>query len=318
MTCVEAMGCRLLAVGVGLLVAACGLWDPTGPRFVITGSLVDDEGRAIACAVVSDGEASTLTDDRGRYRLGLRGEAVTASKPLHASLSWVPDPGAQPTRTLDRSARLPAVAFSTQEGAAGFRGLASHVARGGRVFPWPGTGLNALDALLLVTPRGWTAAEVRAVLDWVRRGGRLILCGEWGGYAGQDPETMRALAAPAGVDVTGGTVRTAAEDAFAVTVPRPSWQALAASLGGQPVTLFGAADLALSGEARPLLIARRGYVVLAVGTPRVLAAVAPLGYGKVMVIGDSSLWRDEASLGGGQANIALGGNGPLLEALLVW
>jgi hypothetical protein len=267
---------------------------------------------------VSDGDATTLSDDQGRYRLGVRKDAVTVSKPLLGRLSWVPEPGEQPLRTLRGTSRLPAAGLATQDAEAGFSGMAGLVARVARRLPWPGTPLGKLDVLLLVTPRRWLFSEVRAVLDWVRRGGSLILCGEWGGYVGQDLETVQALAAPAGIEVTGGTVRTAATDAFAVAVPWPAWQGVTASLEGKPVMLFGAADLAITGEARPLLVTSRGYVVMAEGTPRVLAAVGPLGLGKVVVVGDSSLWRDEDSSGAGQPNIELGGNGSLLQALLVW
>jgi hypothetical protein len=318
MTCAEAVARGILAVGLSLSLAACGLWDPQAPRFVVTGSLVDVEGRPVSCAVVSDGEASTLSDDQGRYRLGLRQDAVTVSKPLLGRTSWVPEPGEQPRRTLMGPSRLPTAGLATQDAEAGFSGMAGTVARVARRLPWPGTPLGMLDVLVLVTPRRWPASEVRALVDWVRRGGNLILCGEWGGYVGQDLETVQALAAPAGIEVTGGTVRTAATDEFAVAVPWPAWQGLTAALEGRPVMLFGAADLAISGEARPLLVTSRGYVVLAAGTPRVLAAVGPLGLGKVVVVGDSSLWRDEDSSGGGQPNIELGGNGRLLQALLVW
>jgi hypothetical protein len=285
---------------------------------VVTGVLVDGGGKPVAGAVVSDGVGSTLSDDQGRYVLGVRAEALTASKPLLGRLSWVPERGEQPPRTLSGRGWPPVGALAPHLLDADFSGMAAIAARSTRLVSWPGTPLGELDVLVLVTPRGWSNADVRAVLGWVRRGGRLILCGEWGGYAGQDLEAVRGLAAPAGIELTGGTVRTAAEDAFSVEVHQPAWRGLAVALGGEPVRLFGAAELALSGEARPLLVAARGYVVLATGGTRVLAAVGPLGYGKIVVLGDSSLWRDEDSTGVGRANIALGGNGRLLEALLVW
>ena len=317
-TCAETLWGALLPCGLALWLAGCGWWEGDRPRFVVTGSLIDGVGQPVAGAVITDGAAATLSDDQGRYRLGVRRETLAVSKPRCPRVSWEPVPGEQPARTLAAREHPVRVGVDPRGDQAAFRGLGELLARTARLAEWPGGSPGALDVLLLVTPRGWSGADVGAVLRWVRSGGRLILCGEWGGYAGQDVETMRALAEPAGVEVVGGTVRTAAEDDFVVQVSRPAFQGLATALGGRPVTLIGATELSVGGEARPLLVAPRGYVVLAEVGSRVVAAVGPLGLGKIIVLGDSSLWLDEDSTGSGQANIALGGNSRLLEALLVW
>ncbi|MEB3221514.1 MAG: DUF4350 domain-containing protein [Candidatus Sericytochromatia bacterium] len=317
-TFAEALWRALLPCGLALWLAGCGWWEADTPRFLVTGSLVDGAGQPVAGAVVTDGAAATLSDDQGRYRLGVRRDMLAVSKPRCPRVSWKPVPGEQPVRTLAAREHPVRVGVDPRGDQAAFRGLRELLARTTRLADWPGGHPGALDVLLLVTPRGWSGSEVGAVLRWVRGGGRLILCGEWGGYAGQDVETMRALAGPAGVDFGGGTVRTAAEDDFVVQVLRPAYQGLASALGGRPVTLIGVTALSVGGEARPLLVAPRGYVVLAEVGSRVVAAAGPLGLGKIIVLGDSSLWRDEDSTGSGQANLVLGGNSRLLEALLVW
>lgn len=300
-----------------VLTLSWGCGEAEGALFTATGAVQDEAGRPVAGAVVTDGLVSTLTDDAGRYRLAVRRTALRVVKPGRTPSRWVPEAGPQPTCVLRplRGGRGVACNRRAEEG---FQALHRAAEAVGGLRVWPGTALEDLDVLLLVTPRGVGGAEVRRVMRWVHEGGRLIVCGEWAGYPGLDVETVEALSRPAGITFTGGTLKGLAPATFAYRAARPGWSSLAEAVGPEPLALFGAGEVAVAGEARPLLTAPGAYVVLSTAAAPLLGAVGPYGSGKVFALGDSSLWRDEDSSDSGRPNFSLGGNRRLFEALLVW
>lgn len=316
MTCAEWLRARAFAAAVLVGSVGCGAGEQA--LFVVTGRVCDEAGQPLPGAVVTDGAVSTLTDDAGRYRLAVRHAEITVIKPQYLSGRWTAEAGTQPLRTLVSRPGVPTLAIDGRASSGGLSEVTRTVAAWGGLVPWPGTSLSRLDILLLITPQRWRAEEIRQVGRWVQAGGRLIVCGEWAGYPGLDLATVHALIRPAGITFTGGTLKATTPEAFTFRVPRPAWASLATALGGEPVVLFGAAELGLSAEARPVLVAPQGYVVLSARPAPVLAAVGPCGAGKVFVIGDSSLWRDEASGDDGRSNFSVAGNQRLLRALLGW
>ncbi len=210
-------------------------------------------------------------------------------------------------------------------GAAGsVKGLSAALRRDvEQLAPYPGTALARLDALVMITPGPLSNSELQALDGWIRGGGRLVICGEWGGFATQSLDSLNHLAGPAGITFTGGTVKlvdNADPDTEWIGAPVVNPPSLAGLVGDGSVTLFTAGSLALSGPARAILATdRRGYTVLAGRTgPQVLAAVGASGAGKVFGIADSSLWLDEDSRGKGEPNVEQGANSRLPIALLKW
>lgn len=301
-------------------LAGCGLFGGPQPIFTARGRVVDPEGRAVPGAVVSDGRGSVLTDEGGRFALAVYERALAAAKPGYAVMrAEAPDDRELEIRLAKRAAAEDVALDGRWAGRAlgGLRAALAEAADG--LAEYPGTSLAKLEVLVMVTPGAVPASERAAIAAWVRDGGRLILCGEWGGFPDQDLAALNDLAGPAGLAFTGSTVKPLAGTDLALSVPRATPASLGALVGDAPITLYAATDLEVRGAARPILASGpKAYAVLATGGAPVLAAVGPSGLGKVFAIGDSSLWRDEDSEGLGVPNVGHGGNAKLAAALMGW
>ena len=297
----------------------CGLFGPPQPIFTARGRVVDLEGRVVPGAVVTDGQESVLSDEGGRFALAVYDRLLSAAKPGFKAARIEAAEGAETSIALEPTARRPRVALDGRWAGKALTGLRTALAEAGEVAPYPGTALSRLDVLLMVTPGAVASAERAAIASWVRGGGRLVLCAEWGGFPEQDLGTLNDLAGPAGLAFPGGTVRQLDDADLTLRVARATPGSLGARVGEDPITLYAASDVKLSGAARAVLASgARSYAVLAADAAPVLAGVGPAGLGKVFAIGDSSLWRDEDSEGRGVPNLAHGGNARLVAALLGW
>ena len=297
----------------------CGLFAAEGPLFTARGRIVDAESRAVAGAVVTDGRSSVLTDEGGRFAFPVFDRALAVAKPGFSTARFLAADVVEGDVSLEASRRAERVALDGRWAESALSGLREALAEhAGTLAAYPGVPLSKLEVLVMVTPGVIPASERAAIGGWVRAGGRLVLCGEWGGFPEQDLGTLDDLAAPAGLSFTGGTVKTLGDD-LSLSVARATPGSLARLMGEEPVTLYAASDVALAGAARPILASgSRAYAVLATGGSPVLAGVGPSGLGKVFAIGDSSLWRDADSEGRGVPNVRHGGNARLVAAILGW
>lgn len=305
------------------LLAGCGLMGPPQPIFTVTGQVIDAEGQPVPGAVVSDGEVGTITDDQGRYSLAIFSRELTAVKPGFSSGTVAAEAGRTALFRLESRPAVTRLAIDRRWGGAGLGGLKGFLAAEGHsVYDYPGRALSSLDVLVMVTPGALGAAEAERLNRWVKAGGRLILCGEWGGYPAQDLAGLNLLANPAGITFTGATVKTTVEGAEGsewLTIPALASSALGRAVGTGGLHLFTCTSLELGGGAMPLFRSdRRTYAVLAGLGPQVLGAVGASGYGKVIALGDSSLWLDEDSAQVGEPNWRRGANGKLASALAQW
>jgi len=304
----------------GVLLTGCGLFGPPRPIFTASGTIVGPGGKGLPGAVVSDGQVSTLTDEAGRFALAVFRRALGAAKPGFAIARWEAlgdQPSVLALAADDATERIGLDARGSDDALAGLR--ATLGADGALVAAYPATALARLDVLVMITPGALPPGERGAIAAWVRAGGRLVLCGEWGGYPNQDLAALNELAGGAGIAFTGGTVRSVAGEALTITTGPPAPASLGKAAGGQPAVLYAASDLVLSGAARTVLTSTsRAYAVLAAGGVPIVAAVGPAGLGKVFALGDSSLWRDADSEGSGLPNIQHGGNAGLARALVGW
>ncbi len=301
-------------------LAGCGLFGPPQPIFTARGRVVDVERRVVPGAVVTDGRSSVLTDESGRFAISVFDSLISIVKPGYATVRAEAHADDEADVLLRPAVGRDTVALDGRWAAPALAGLRAALAQQvGELASYPGTKLARLDVLVMVTPGAVPAAERAAIASWVRDGGRLVLCGEWGGFPDQDLGTLNDLAAQAGLSFTGSTVKPFDGADLTLSVARVTPASLGGAVGDKPITLYAATDLALSGAARPILASGpRAYAVLARSDAPVLAAVGPAGLGKVFAIGDSSLWRDEDSEGRGIPNVKHGGNARLAAALLGW
>lgn len=298
----------------------CGIFGPPQPKFTARGQVVDPQGRVVPGAVVTDGQVSALTDEAGRFALPVFDEALTVAKPGFQEGRIVARDGQDASIALAASPAGTRAALDGRWAGKDLAGLRAALADAAdEVVAYPGTPLSKLDVLLMVTPGAVPSAERAAIAAWVRDGGRLVLCGEWGGFPDQDLGTLNDLAGPAGLTFSGGTVKQLDGADLTLRVARATPASLGARVGEEAVTLYAASDVKVAGPARAVLASgARTYAVLAAGQAPVVAGVGPAGKGKVFAIGDSSLWRDEDSEGRGVPNLRHGGNSRLVAALLGW
>ncbi|MFN3429416.1 MAG: DUF4350 domain-containing protein [Candidatus Sericytochromatia bacterium] len=312
----------LLAAATAL--TGCGFTGTPQPLFTARGVVTDTAGKPVPGAVVSDGKVGVLTDENGRYAIGLFETQLRVRKPGFAGATIEASRETTAQVRLGAATQAPRVAIDTRWVGSRMDAFRDHLAEAGvPMKAYPATPLAQIDVLMLVTPGAFRAEELSAVRAWLRAGGRLILCGEWGGYPSQDLDLLNALASDAGITFTGATVKlTDAEPAGQewLSIKGISPPSLGQLTGSEDLHLYTSTSLSLSAPAQPIFSTdRRSYSVLASRTgPQVVGAVGASALGKVFALGDSSLWLDEDSDGAGSPNWRRGANFRLAEALIRW
>lgn len=156
-------------------------------------------------------------------------------------------------------------------------------------------------------------AEVR---EFVTAGGKLVLNTEWAGLADCDLELARELLSPWGLEPGGDSLRDPGADALAITrfVPHALTQGL------QRLQIYSSGSVrSLRADQGQLLASTDSGVfrIQAGGGDSVLAAALG-GLGKVVALGDTSLWLDTDSDGDGVSNFATADHARLWQQILGW
>jgi hypothetical protein len=309
---------------VALTLAACGWGGAPQPLFTAQGVVQDAEGKPIAGAVVSDGQVGVLTDEKGRYSIGLFDTTLHVNKPGFVSTTLEADPTLAPQVSLRASDTKPRVAIDVRWVGDRMTDFGTALKQDGfSVKAYPATPLSQIDVLMLVTPGSLPMDEVNALRGWLKGGGRLVLCGEWGGYPAQDLDLLNTLSEDAGITFTGATVKLTQADpdgAEWMSIKGISPPSFGSIVGTDALHLYTATSLSLSAPAQPIFATdSRAYSVLAARTgSQIVGAVGANGQGKVFALGDSSLWLDEDSGGFGTPNWKRGANLQLAKAMLEW
>lgn len=283
-----------------LLLLACGRPPSTT---TLSGQVIDHLGKPLPQAAVSGAAGTVLTDDRGRFRLPAEGagHATIAASGFQSVSQWV-----KPEATIQlrpRSIRRLVIDLSREplDGLGSlFDGLSSLWRQTGfRVelsdrFP----DLSEVEVLVVAAPR-WVYAEGQreAIARFVQSGGKLVLLGEWGGFGGYDPDGFNQLAEIFGIRFNHDLIR--GPEGSHVQVRHWSDHPIAHSMGR--ISLWGATSLAVQSPAEAIAFAD-GFRVAQSERPAVVA-VALYGAGRVIAVGDSSLWTGVTD-----------GTMPLLEA----
>lgn len=288
---------------------------------------VSAAGRPLPDAVVSDGLNSTLSGPDGRYELqGLGTGPVTlsVSKTGHRLVRQAGDllaPGASERHWA--LSPMPSevffdATFAAQRDQRAFSRLTEAMrAQGHRLVDAPpGEG----GVWMIVVPaRSFSAAEAARVEATVAQGGKVMLLGEWGGYAGFDNVGTNVLAHRLGVHFNPDLVREdrTGSDALLLQGLEPSvmtGDAVRTVAMYRACSLFGLLPgngLAWTGEGAY-------HVQGAESGRRATVLGGAFGAGKVIALSDASAWSDEDADQDGIPNLLESDNLAFIQRLLSW
>lgn len=179
--------------------------------------------------------------------------------------------------------------------------------------------MDQIDALFVISPtRSLSADELAGLQAWVLAGHKLIVSGEWAGFAGFSAEVSNQLLQPFNLQFSGDTLRDNSSGYLDVR----SFQAHPITSGLTSLKVYQSGSVRLSqadgnGEVLARTSSTSFQILTNTGAFGVLAAT-PYGGGKVIVVGDSSLWSDQDSDGNQVSNINEANNRQLLTQIIAW
>lgn len=301
--------------------------DPA--RAQLRANVLNSRGGPVPGAVLSlaDGP-SAESDAEGRIELSLPAPAATGltiKRQGYAPCSLDQDRCLlEPLNTqlrLRLDARLGSLGLSPEAFAQQTQALQSETrAAGYAVAPWSAEAPEldpARDLLWLAAPsQALGETELSMLRDFVAAGGKLVISTEWAGFAAQASESLRRLLSSFGLAPGADSLRQ--EQQLPITLFDGSHPLLT---GLKALELYQSASVRpLEPEARLLAFSDAfGFRIagLSHGGQAVLACTLH-GHGKVVVLGDSSLWLDADSDGDGRANFSEADNARLWKNVLSW
>lgn len=171
------------------------------------------------------------------------------------------------------------------------------------------------DTLWLASPTQALSAERQQELEsFVTAGGKLIVSGEWAGFGAQNPAAVQALLAGFGLALGGDSLH---QNKSLIIRLFPEQHSLVKDV--KQLELYQSASVKTLREPAQLLAysPADGWRIASEGGQGVLASNL-VGQGKVLLIGDSSLWLDTDSDGDGISNFEEADNAKLWKNALGW
>lgn len=302
----------------------------------VKGRVLDNSGAPVAGATVFDTRQSVSTDSAGRFTLGYASGGdirLAVSKTGFQGLSRSITVQANQNQdlgdlTLTRRSGPLRLGFDLSHNSLGsgssalnaYAGLQSVLTGAGYQLSNIGSDLSnqldSLDVLMILSPASsFSAEEIGAIEAFVLSGRKLVVTGEWAGFAGFDGGAANQMLAPFKVQFGLDTLRESNSGFLNVA----SFQSHPVTAGLSALKLYQSGSVLLDGSGE--LLARTGsdsfQIAANTGSFAVVAA-ATHGSGKVVVVGDSSLWSGEDSDGNGTANLDEGDNRKLLQQIADW
>ncbi|MGV3524770.1 MAG: hypothetical protein ACO1RX_11110 [Candidatus Sericytochromatia bacterium] len=288
--------------------------EPAQPA--LEGQVLTDQGLPLDQAVVQRGDLRVLTNAEGRFSLpqspessgpleiAKQGYQPWSGPPGGARYSLNPTPG--PRRLRLHTLPWPATQLQAASQSAGYL-----------LLPWQEAPLDpSRDLLWLACPQAIQETQRQEISAFVRAGGKLVINSEWAGLSAYDLETVRALLSPWGMEPGGDSLQ--GPDGATLGISRFSPHALTQGL--QRLELYRSASVRSLRADQGQLLAHSDSGVLRIqrdGGDSVLAAALG-GLGKVVTLGDTSLWLDSDSNADGISNFATADHARLWQQILNW
>lgn len=308
-------------------------------RLSVTGQVAGQNGALLPEAVVFDGQQSVITDDQGQFRLARsrpetftlrvmrqgyqaqsRSVTVANNQPVQSLGTIALSPSNTPIQVIFDGTKQP-LGVSGEAGLAPFSQLRGSLANEKyQVQTQTGTRLSNISSshvLIIPSPsQAYSADEQREIQAFVAQGGKLVVLGEWSGFGGFHANATNQLLAPMGVQFGEDILRENQKGFLTVQtlVPHFITQGLTA------LKMYQSCSVSVSASAQGQVLARTGaktFRIASTGAFGTVVAVAH-GNGKVVLIGDTSLWLDQDSDGGGTSNFAKGDNRKLALQVMAW
>lgn len=295
----------------------------------LTGRIVV-AGQPLSQAVVSDGSQSVLTEADGTFALSYvrsgevrlqvarqgykpweRPVTITAGTQALGDLSLTV--AARPLRSqLDILTRPLGMAQPT-----GLTGFESALQQAGhslnRSASLPASPTDT-DILWILSPSQPLSEEQRNRLTaFVAEGGKLVVTLEWAGFGGFSVQAARELLKPFGLEPGEDTLREESGQLSVLTL-QPHFL----TEGVKELSLYQSASIEATSEGSILARSSENSFRIASSGAFGVLATSLYGAGKVVVVGDTSLWLDSDSANQGRANLAMVDNRKLLERILAW
>ena len=304
----------------------------------ISGRITDSNGQPVESAVISNNVYSTLSDNTGSWQLILPQRdvySVSVAKIRYKTeqISNI-DLTTVPKRELNNialtSTNNPKVVFDNSKTALGqvqgdgidlFNPLKDFLNQSNFVTeineqPITVPDLQNVDVLVIASPsKSYTTQEIEAIKNFVKSGKKLIVLAEWGGYGGFYINTVDLLVQIFNLTVDTDTIRELSSNNYDSRgeylivnnfVSHPLLKDI------NTLAVYQACSVSvISGGIVPLdtnatkIIARssnQGLRITSNGEYGVIG-VSVYGTGKVVVIGDTSLWLSTDSNGDGRMNL---------------
>jgi hypothetical protein len=294
---------------------------------LLSGRVVSDNG-PVARACVSDGRFSTLTDAAGQFQLAVSDRqstlrlAATGYAAKEVGPATVTSGGHLGDLRLERLTRPATVLvvnarpFGAPDGdLEPLAGLYASLTGAGYLLLRPTEAklpdLGQIDIVFLPVPAAsLPAAERQALTEWVRLGGKLIVLGEWGGFGGFSREAANEILQPCNLAFGEDGLRALAEPDG-----DQGWLTLLADdepglwEGVDRIRLRSAASVRVVADTTVPLDSKHTHPVGRLGSDGMRIAsvwgqfspigVALVGAGRVIAIGDASLWAADPGRPGG-------------------
>lgn len=303
----------------------------------VSGRVVDNSGQPVVNATVFDTQQSQLTNENGEFVLShdqAESFRLSISKTGYETLAQnvildLNEKKELGTLTMTPISRPLNIVLDLSHAPLGqsslnaFQGLTTTLSQEGHNLQMVSSNLvdqlSNCDVLIELSPsQDFGIEESSAIQAFVLSGHKLIVTGEWAGFGGYSSVAANQLLEPFGLQFGADTLR-----------ENGSGFLSSSNIESSPVTrginqlyFYQSASVLISkAENERQILVRTGSDAFRITDNSGsfgLLGVSPFGSGKVIAVGDTSLWSDDDSDQNGVSDLDEGQNRQLLQQLIHW